>query len=438
LFALPGGDLSIAFGGEYRYEWRASRLDDRSNQQEYAFLLGNSNARAARNVASGYLELRWPLYRGVELQTAARLEHYSDIERTTPSPFAGLTLAPGTIGFGSDAPAILRKLQVTGQITSAFRAPTMYQAFPGFSVRPSLLNVPGSPVPVFLPVQQFGNPSLEPERALVVSTGVNWQPVDPLTVNLEFWNYSYSKRIALDSATQALASDSALLSMGQPGDPRVIHDPATGAVQQVQVTQRNIPGRIVTNGIDATIMLSLSGANFGGSRGDWGTVTLGTQGTLTLNYDYPRALAAPRTIPNVAPMRSLPPLGCDADSCEAVGRRNFNNLAPPLPRFRFNFPVYWTLGIHTVSTTVHWLSGIENDNQIDADGNLGRLAPRVTVDLQYGVAIADWLGQELALRVGFYNLFDTFPPETRDQAGHETLLYDPRGRLFYANVRATF
>jgi iron complex outermembrane receptor protein len=159
LFALPGGDLSIAFGGEYRYEWRASRLDHHSNLQEYAFLLGNSNARAARNVASGYLELRWPLFRGVELQTAARIERYSDIQQTTPSPFAGITLAPGKIGFGSDAPALLRKLQVTGQVTSAFRAPTMYQAFPGFSVRPSLLNVPGSPVPVFLPVQQFGNPN---------------------------------------------------------------------------------------------------------------------------------------------------------------------------------------------------------------------------------------------------------------------------------------
>jgi iron complex outermembrane receptor protein len=438
LFALPGGDLSIAFGGEYRYEWRASRLDDRSNQQEYAFLLGNSNARAARNVTSGYAELRWPLYRGVELQTAARLEHYSDIERTTPSPFAGLTLVPGTIGFGNDAPPILRTLQLTGQITSAFRAPTMYQAFPGFSVRPSLLNVPGSPVPVFLPVQQFGNPNLEPERALVVSAGINWQPIEPLRVNVEFWNYSYAKRIALESATQALANDNALLSVGMPGDPRVIHDPATGAVQQVQVTQRNIPGRIVTNGIDATIMLSLSGANFGGSRGDWGTITLGTQGTLTLNYDYPRELAAPRTIPNVAPMRSLPALHCDADSCEAVGSRNFNNLAPPLPRFRFNFPVYWTWGLHTVSAVAHYLSGLENDNQIDVNGNLGRLAPRVTFDLQYGVALSDWVGQEVGLRVGFYNLFDTFPPETRDQGGYETLLYDPRGRMFYANVRATF
>lgn len=438
LFALPGGDLSIAFGGEYRYEWRASRLDHHSNLQEYAFLLGNSNGRAARNVASGYLELRWPLYRGVELQTAARVEHYSDIEQTTPSPFAGITLAPGTIGFGNDAPALLRKLQLTGQVTSAFRAPTMYQAFPGFSVRPSLLNVPGSPVPVFLPVQQFGNPGLEPERALVMSAGVNWQPVEPVSVNLEFWNYAYAKRIALESATQALANDNALLSMGMSGDPRVIHDPATGAIQQVQVTQRNIPGRIVTNGIDATIMVSLSGASFGGSRSDWGTITFGTQGTLTLNYDFPKELAAPRTIPNVAPMRSLPALNCGASSCEAVGSRNYNNLAPPLPRFRFNFPVYWTFGPHTVSAIAHWLSGLENDNDVSADGQLGRLAPRVTLDLQYGVSIPNLIGQELAVRVGFYNVFDTFPPVTRDQNGHETLLYDPRGRMVYANVKATF
>ncbi|HET8934594.1 MAG TPA: TonB-dependent receptor plug domain-containing protein, partial [Polyangiales bacterium] len=438
LLELPGGTLSLAVGGEYRYEWRASRLDHHSNLQEYAFLLGNSNGRAARNVASGYVELRWPLYRGIELQTAARLEHYSDIEQTTPSPFAGLTLAPGKIGFGNEAPALLRKLQVTGQVTSAFRAPTMYQSFPGFSVRPSLLNVPGSPTAVFLPVQQFGNPALEPERALVVSSGINWQPVEPLTVNLELWNYSYAKRIALESATQALANDNALLSMGMTGDPRVIHDPMTGSIQQVQVTQRNIPGRIVTNGIDATIMMSLSGESFGGSRSDWGVVTFGTQGTLTLNYSFPKELAAPRTIANVSPMRSLPPLNCGATSCEAVGSRNYNNLAPPLPRFRFNFPVYWSYGPHSVSMIAHWLSGLENDNDVDANGNLGHLAARVTVDLQYGVTIPNWLGKELSFRVGAYNLFDTFPPVTRDQNGHETLLYDPRGRVAYANLKAVF
>jgi len=300
------------------------------------------------------------------------------------------------------------------------------------------LNVPGSPVPVFLPVQQFGNPNLEPERALVVSGGVNWQPIEPLTLNLEFWNYSYAMRIALESAPQALANDNALLSMGMAGDPRVIHDPASGAIQQVQVTQRNIPGRMLTNGIDATIMLSLSGANFGGSRSDWGTINVGTQGTLTLNYDFPKELAAQRTIPNVAPMRSLPALNCGASSCEAVGSRNYNNLAPPLPRFRFNFPVYWTLGLHTVSAIAHYLSGLENDNDVDANGKLGRLPARVTLDLQYAVAIPNLFGEELALRVGFYNVFDTFPPATRDQNGHETLLYDPRGRMFYANLKATF
>ena len=436
LFELPGGKLSLAFGGEYRREWRASRLDHDSNQQRYAFLLGNSNARADRNVASGYAELRWPIYRGAEIQTAGRIEHYTDIDRTTPSPFAGITLAPGIIALGKDAPTIWHSLQLTAQVTSAFRAPTLYQAFPGFSVRPSLVNVPGSPVPVFLPVQQFGNPSLEPERALVISGGVAWQPLTELSLTVDLWNYAYAHRIALDSATQALANDNALLSMNMPGDPRVIHDPATGAIQQIQVTQHNIPGRIVTSGIDTTAFLTLSGETFGGRRTDWGTLTIGTQGTLTLHYGYPRELAAPRTIANVSPPRSLPPLHCKGDSCEAVGSRNYGNLAPPLPRFRFNFPIYWTLKQHTVSAMVHWLSGIEDDNAVDQNGNLGHLPARVTLDLQYAVTISDWIGKELGIRVGLYNVFDTVPPATRD--GYEMLLYDPRGRMFYANLNATF
>jgi hypothetical protein len=195
----------------------------------------------------------------------------------------------------------------------------------------------------------------------------------------------------------------------------------------------------VTNGVDVNAMLTLSGESFGGSRGDWGTLTIGTQGTLTLNYDFPRALAAPRTIPNVSPARSLPPLHCGRNTCEAVGSRNFNNAAPPLPRFRFNFPVYWSIEQHTVSAIGHFLSGLENDNEVDGAGNFGRLPAQLTLDLQYGVTIRDWFGQELRLRVGLYNVFDTYPPATRDQGGgYETLLYDPRGRIFYANLNATF
>jgi hypothetical protein len=58
-----------------------------------------------------------------------------------------------------------------------------------------------------------------------------------------------------------------------------------------------------------------------------------------------------------------------------------------------------------------------------------------SAELRDGPVVGLALG---ALRIGFFNVFDTYPPVTNDQNGHETLLYDPRGRMIYANLKATF
>ena len=61
-------------------------------------------------------------------------------------------------------------------MTWAFRAPNLYQSFPGYVVQPTSLNV-GQALPVYMPVQGFGNPDLKPEHALAVSGGVSWAPI---------------------------------------------------------------------------------------------------------------------------------------------------------------------------------------------------------------------------------------------------------------------
>lgn len=438
LLALPGGDLGIALGAEIRHERRSSQLDNDANEERYSFIIGNSDAMASRNIYSGYLELRWPLWPGVELNTAARIEHYTDIDSTTPSPFVGLTLVPAEIIGRERVPDYLQKLQLTGQATWAFRAPSLYQAYPGFSVVPTSLPVPGSPVPVFLPVQGFGNPDLEPETALVLSGGFNWQPLNELSLMAEFWNYDYRNRIALESSQQVLANHFALLMQGLPGDPRVIVDPTTGVIERIQVTQRNIQGHVTTNGIDMGALVSLSGESFGGNRDDWGTLGFGVQGTLTLSYTFPRELASYRVIPTSSPPVTLDPLDCDAEECQAVGKRNYQTFAPPLPRWRLNFPIQWGLAGHSASLIAHYLSAIQDDNAIAQDGSLGELAAMLTFDAQYGYTVRDWFGQEFTFRIGVYNVFDAMPPPTRDTNGFETLLYDPRGRMLYAKLSGTF
>jgi len=438
LFQLPGGPVGIAFGGELRHERRQTQVDHDATQENYTFFLGSADAAATRDVYSAYTELRWPFFRGIELQTAIRVEHYTDIDRTTPSPFAGLTMSPAELVGPQHFPAFLRKLRLSGQVTSAFRAPTLYQANPGFAVVPTALRVAGAPLPVYIPVQNFGNPSLEPESALIYSAGVNWLPVDAVNLTADLWHYDYQNRIALEPAQQALDLDVMSRMSGGEGDPRVVRDPATGNLERVQLTQRNIPGHIKTTGIDMGLMLTLTGASFGGSASDFGAISFGAQGTLTLSYTIPRSQAARRTVPNTSPPVTFDPLNCNANTCEAVGSRNYNTIAPPLPRWRINFPLAWSFNGHTASVITRFISSVANDNDVAADGSLGELKSMVTFDLQYGYAVKDWIAKELSFRIGVYNVFDKLPPPTRDTNGFESMLYDPRGRIAYARLVAMY
>jgi outer membrane receptor protein involved in Fe transport len=135
---------------------------------------------------------------------------------------------------------------------------------------------------------------------------------------------------------------------------------------------------------------------------------------------------------------TLDPLNCTASRCEAVGSRNYNTIAPPLPRWRLNFPVAWTLNGHTASVITHFISSIANDNDVAPNGSLGKLPAMVTFDLQYGYTVRDWIGKELSFRIGAYNLLDKLPPATRDTNGFEAMLYDPRGRMVYARLVAMY
>jgi iron complex outermembrane recepter protein len=437
LFALPGGEVGLAFGGEVRRESRTTETDHDAETRRYAFYIGNDDRKAQREVYSGYLEMLWPFYRGIELQTAVRVERYTDIDKTSPSPSGGLTLSPADIAGRARAPAWLRRLQLRSQVTSAFRAPSVYQSARGSYVVPTALSVSlPRPTQTFVPVEAMGNPNLQPERALVATAGLFWQPLDELALRGEFWNYNYHDRIVLENAQQAVANDEMLMASGE-HDPRVIRT-ATGGIERVQVSQVNVDGSVITNGIDFGATVTLTGATFGRSVDAFGAIGVGVQGTYTLNYDFPRAEAGARTIPGTSPVQSLPPPHCNEKSCEAVGSRNVKNFAPPLPRWRLTFPLTYSNGGHSAAIIGHYTSAIEDDNDVKADGSLGRLEPWFTLDLQYGYMYQWRRGRELGFRFGVYNVANAMPPHAVDTSGFESLLYDPRGRMAYLKLAGSY
>jgi outer membrane receptor protein involved in Fe transport len=435
LFELPGGELGLAFGAEIRHESRSSELDHEANLERYAFLVGNSDARAARDVYSGYVELRWPFFDGIELQTAGRAERYTDIDQTAVSPTVGLTLTPSEIAGRDNVPAALRRLQLRGHAAQAFRAPTIYQSFPGFATVPTLFTVQGETVPSFVPVQTYGNPNLDPESALALSGGIVWSPVRELNLMTDFWHYDYKDRIAAQSAFAKVD----VWEVGDrcmPPDGVIVSEDDMGVcrLSEVEVTNINLDGHVVTNGFDFGAMFSMDGETFGGGREDWGTFSLGAVGTYTMTFDIPRDEVPSGPIDGGS-------YECDAESCNAAGHRNAAvAFPPPIPRWRLNFPVTYSNSGHAISVIPHYISSLQDDIDTGRTGDfLEEIDAFVTLDVMYGYTLKEVVGEELTVRVGVYNVLDQDPPTvTSNLDGFETEAHDPRGRMFYAKLVSEF
>jgi outer membrane receptor protein involved in Fe transport len=434
LFDLPGGEVALAFGSELRHESRATRLDHDANQDAYSFLIGNTDAFAQREVYAGYGELGWPLLHGLMLQTAGRVEYYTDIQKAAPSPSIGLTLSPAELLGRDNAAPALRRLQFRGQVTSAFRAPNLYQSFPGYVVQPTSLNV-GQALPVYIPVQGFGNPDLKPEHALAVSGGVSWAPINELSLSGDFWDYDYQDRIELQSAQQIVGN---LLATGANPNGAVTIDPASGQISRVTTKYINIPGDVITNGVDFSGNITLTNKTFGDATPEDRShkVSFGAIGTYLLTFNFPISEASPRTLPNGT---TAPPAPCNGSTCSAAGNRNFNNVWQAMPRWRVNFPVTWSYLGHSASVITHYISSYQDDVDPRADGSFDTISAWVTVDLQYSYTLKNWLGRELTMRIGVYNVADADPPKVNGlTTSYDYTLADPRGRMLFAKVIGQF
>jgi len=301
----------------------------------------------------------------------------------------------------------------------------------------------GPGLPSFFPVRTNGNPDLDHEQAFAVSAGVAWTIINELSLLGEFWHFQYEDRIGRQDPSKVVAAwEAEREAQGGacvtdfPGV--VVSQSLAGcSVGEVGVSLENTAGTTVTNGIDFGTTIALTGETFGGGPKDWGTVSFGAEGTYTLSYDVPRSALLEDVIEQGI-------VECDGSSpdasCSVAGNRNSNNLAPPVPRLRMNFPVSWVHEGHAASFIAHYISALEDDSENGHRGDFsGSVDAFFTMDAQYGYTIKDWVGDALTFRVGVNNLADQDPPVvTTETTGFEAMVHDPRGRMVYAKMISEF
>ncbi|CAN5418930.1 TonB-dependent receptor [soil metagenome] len=414
LAELPGGEVKIAAGAEYRRE----TYDQRGQSGGVGF-----PENLARNVASIYGELfvpifglgnEAPLMHSLSLSLSGRYDHYSDFGSTTNpkigidwQPLDGLTLR-GTYGRSFRAPG-LRDLGST--VGSYYSAAGLVDAF---GVRDPSRGA--TQVNTLLLIG--GNQSLKPEKARTFSFGADLRPkfLPGFSASVTFYDIVYNDVIGTPYGLGSLIfTDPTFAS-------RVIRNPT--AAQVTSALAKTVPFYFTFAAVPTFgNLLDLRQGNFGvrktngldfdvnyHSQTSFGSVFAGVAGNYILRYQT-----------------QLSPTSVLSNSLEAG-----------VPRTTLRTTLGFIAGPVTVANFVNHRSGITSAYATPTGSSLYSANGYTTVDLRLSVRLPNVglaKGTELSMQVN--DLFDATPPyfPSGDGIGGS---YNPIGRYAAISLRKAF
>lgn len=390
---LAGGAAGIAVGAQLRDEQLSYDFDENSNRNNFLFVVGNPDFSGGRDIAAVFVELSLPLTETLELQVAGRYEDYGGgVDSTDPK--LSFLWRPNAV------------LSLRGSLGTAFRAPSVYQAFGVQTTLQELID-PNVGAPQFFPVRSQPDPSgrpLRPAESDVANLGLSWSITDSVELGIDYWLFDYGQVIIQQNAQ-------VILNAAVAGDPaaqsQVIRDPATGLLLRVNSHYANASS-LKTDGFDVSLVYETETA-------DGSTFAVGADATLISSYDL---------------------IDPQAGSIDGLGRRNFANFATSTPELRANAFVAWQRDNHGANVFLRYVDGYADDQLAAGQGPeaFRPIDSFVTVDAQYSFRFDREVWPTIT--VGAINLFAEDPPYVSTNGGYDSKVHDPRGRLLYA--KATF
>lgn len=403
LYQLPGGGLGFALGVEARKEKAAYRINRAlASQASSSGFADAQDQTGERRIYAVFAELNAPLLKALELNAAARYDHYSDVGHSfTPKLSAR---------YQPVAPLLLRASWNRG-----FRAPTLFDIHGPQTVTNSsdpwndpLLCPGGVPAPGANPnlscdqqqnIRQGGNPDVRPERSKTYSAGLVFEPVRALTLSLDYWQIQLRDQISA-LAEQTVFNDYARYQS------LFSYNAAGTRLDYVSLITNNL-GEVRTSGVDASVL-------WRAPRGRYGTLALQVDGTWVRKYDYQNERGGAFT--------------------ENLGRYAD---ASPVFRWRHNASLQWSMGPWGATLSNRHMSGYTDQNAVEQQF-YNRVKAYSTWSLS--ASYTGWRGVDVTL--GVRNLLDEEPPYTNQsttfQQGYDPRYTDPLGRTWYARVTYTF
>lgn len=376
LFELPGGTAGVAFGAQIREEKQETFVDSGIVNARFGFVGQSSPGQGERQIESLFSEMYLPVLPTLDVQLAVRHEDYGSF--TTTDPKIAANWRP------------VDWLALRGSYSTAFRAPDIEE-----TVSDQVVSGVGQTVDpldptdtgTFRTIRTVSNPDLKPEQSENFNLGVTLNPIDDLIFSVDYFNFDFTDRIALEAAQQVINAD--------PNGPRVQRD-EFGRLLAVDIGYFNA-GSNKTDGFDVRLNYSKDvGAN---------TFTIDNMATFITTYDVQ--------------------LGPNQPVIDALGGRNATNPGAPAPEFRNNLRLSWERDRHAANVLMRHTSSVDDD----IGG--GEVDSWTVYDVQYSYTFGE--ADNYRLAVGAINVLDEEPPAAAF-TGYLPSLADALGRQAYVSL----
>ena len=361
------GRARFALGAQLRRESLATVYDTVTQQDGFAFLIGNANFAGTTDVRAAYGEAWLPLSPSLEATGALRYEDYGGGIGGTLDPKLTVLLAAGD------------SVSLRASVGTSFRAPSTFQTQGAQTNFVNILGHDGSRT--FAGRRSVGTPNLRPETSTAVNVGITWQPRTSVEVDLDLWDYAFLDVLRKDNAQAIVDAD--------PLDPRVERTSA-GTISIVNVAFINADA-IDVRGIDFAAR----------ARFDTpiGSVSPFLEGTVLLAYEVANA-------------------GHRAD---ALNRLNRDNAGAPNQRLKANLGVGLVRERWQANVLLRHIGAYRDDGgeRIDAFSTLdANIAVSLVPNVRLRVGVVNMTDEPPP----FVNIAGSYDPRSADPRGRRAFL----------------
>jgi iron complex outermembrane receptor protein len=355
-----------------------------------------------RTVNSAFGELSIPVLKSLELNFAARDDHYDDVGNSANWK-------------GNFRWQPIKSLVLRGSYGTGFRAPSLVDLWTPQTLGTSETFTDSATKQTGLQVNSLtgGNPNLKPEKSKQYSFGAVWQPVATTSIGVDFFNINIRDILATPSAQE-------VVSRFRAGDPAYAGLVTLNGNDIVSIKQTLAnTGNANVQGLDVF-------ANWKDNF-SFGKLDVNLNGTYMddFNQTSPGGDVSHKVGTTVAN---------DEDGTPVIGAQNGGVIL----RWKHQLAGTWSNGPWSTTLVQNYRTGYQVGH--DLNNNKVFIGSEATYD-----ANVTFRGiKNLTLALGVKNLFDKQPdpigaPVTNQfQSGYDINQYDPRGRFVYVTAGYKF